>query len=497
MKNKIFSFVILLVTLLFCSCQKASELPVLSQPQVFQSTTKDTVDSKGSAVIIGPLKDYEQGSDVVYQLKVSSALPLTKFSVSTTSDVFSHASHIIKTEPENAIDASGNFAPGIKEVVIYYAYRIDDSILPLTNVTTAFALQNESNYVGSTSDNFMVIKKGSTNGKLLTVQELSYLRPDRNGIGTQETFAFIVGNKAEFNSRAQYKRGPFYSLEQNRDLGTIANEAVLNADKFNFVGYFPRTKGTNPVLNASQFYLVSPSDTAVLANAFVGARQGGLSLLGNSGTGRIEFAGLTKLVTYSSNANTTVANFVNANKADYAAKGFTLTGNAANLYWTTAIKGAQASQAEFTNLTGTLQVNPYYAAGEGGTTFRKAIDLRLGIQEMARKLKRENRTFKTTYFKRLDNLTGAGKLSAAEFDVLTHDNELDGLLEGIVEGKNTIAGQMSWDEVYGFVSSDGTRGLIRTLPKSYLSSAGVVVANAAVNTGDLALYCTIKYQKEK
>ncbi len=497
MKKRIFSLGILPFVLLLNSCEKGTELPVLSQPQVFKYAAKDTVNSGGTTVVTGPLKDYEQGSDIVYQLKISSALPLTKFTISTTTDVFSLSSHIVKTEPENAIDDSGNFAPGIKDVVIYYAYRIDDSILPLTNVTATFTFQNESNYVGLVSDNFMVIKKGSTNGKLLLVQDLSYLRTDRNGIGTQETFAIIVGNKAEFNVRAQYKRGPFYSLEQNRDIGAIAAEAVINADKFNFVGYLPRTRGTDPVLNAGQFYLVSPSDTAVLCNAFVGARQGGLSLLGNSGTGEIKFAGLTKAITYATNTTVTATNFVNANKAEYAAKGFTLTSNAANLYWTTAIKGKQADQAVFTNLTGTLQVYPYYVAGEGGTTYRKAIDMRAGVHEMVSKLKAENKTFKTTYFRRLDNSTGTNKITAAEFDFLTHDNEFDKFLAGIAEGKNTVAGQMGWDEVYGFVCSDGNRGLIRTLPKSYLSSTGVVTANPAINAGDLALYCTIKYQVVK
>ncbi|RBQ07869.1 hypothetical protein [Pedobacter miscanthi] len=499
MKRRLINLGILLFILLFGACKKEEKSSVSLQPQVFRYAEKNTVVVGGQSIQTGPLKDYEQGSDVVYQLTVSSELPLTKFTVTTNTDVFSLLSHVIRTEPENAIDEAGNFRADIKKVVVYYAYRIDDSIIPLTTVNPVFTFQNESNYAGQSYDNFQVIKKGSTNGKLLKVANLSWLKQDLNGIGNQESFDIISNGRPDNNVRYQNKRGTFYSLDLRADVG-ILTDALINADKFDFAGYFPRAASTDPksAMLAANYYLVSPADTTVLGYSYIGSRQAGLALLGTSGTGTITVAGITKTVTYATNTTVTATNFVNANRAEFAAKGLVLTSTTNNLLWVASVKGAYSDPATFTNLTGTLMANPYWGAGEGALTFRKVLDLRQGIRQMWQAAKSlPGKSLKTTYFRRLDNVTGKNKITATDFDLLTHDNEFDVFLQGIKEEQNTVAGPMSWDQVYGFVTSDGKRGLIRTLPKSVLIN-GVLVALKAPNDGtsDLNLYCVIKYQQQ-
>lgn len=501
MKNRFLNLGILLLILLGSACKKTESVSVSLQPQVFKYAAKDTIVVDGVAIQTGAIKDYEQGSDVVYQLTVTSQLPLTKFIVTTNTDVFSLLSHVIKTIPENVIDADGNFKPGNKKVVVYYAYRIDDVILPLTNVNPIFNFQNESSYVGQTYDNFQVIKKGSTNGRLLNIANLSWLKQDQYGIGNQETFDILSNGRPDNNVRYAYKRGTFYSLDLRTDVGLLA-DAISNADKFDFAGYFPKAASTDPKspMLANNYYLVSPSDTTVLGYSYIGSRQAGLTLLGNSGAGNITVAGITKPVTYVTNTTVAATNFVNANKAEFAAKGLVLSSTANNILWTASVKGAYSDPAVFTNLTGTLMANQYWAAGEGGSTFRKVLDLRLGIRQMGQVLAFSGKILKTTYFRRLDNVAGPNKITVADFDLLTHDNEFNTFLAGIKEEKNTVAGPMSWDQVYGFVTSDGKRGLIRTLPKSVIIN-GVLVAMTAPNdntgnNGERVLFCSIKYQNQ-
>jgi hypothetical protein len=150
--------------------------------------------------------------------------------------VISHLSKVVRTEPENAIDSLGNFNIQLKNVIVYYAYRIDPLVPAGANVSLSFNFQNEGNYVGTTSDNFTVIKAGSTDGKRLNVIDLAFIRRDIYGIGTQDDFSIIDGIRGENNVRTQYRRAPFYSIDLRSDIGWIAEDVVLNADKIDFVG---------------------------------------------------------------------------------------------------------------------------------------------------------------------------------------------------------------------------------------------------------------------
>src|ERR1700730_15249746 len=137
--------IFLIIISVFGGCSKIDNVPEVSQPIIFSYSDKSTVLIGTDTVKTGPLKDYEQGSDVVYRLTVSSKQPLTKLTVTTSSDIFSSASKVLKTIPANAIDSLGNFTQPLTNVVVYYAYRIDPLIAPLSNVKATFTFQNKGN----------------------------------------------------------------------------------------------------------------------------------------------------------------------------------------------------------------------------------------------------------------------------------------------------------------------------------------------------------------
>ena len=493
MKKKLSSFIMLIVGVMFyTSCQKSEDKPRITLPLVVFDVNKGTIQSGSETIQTGPLKDFEQGSDVVYKLTVSSGSALTRFFVSSTSDVISNLSKVIKTEPENAIDANGKFTRQMNDVVVYYAYRIDPGVGAASSVGLTFSFQNEENYVGTSSDNFRVIKTGSTAGKLLNVVDLPYLRRDAYGIGTQDNFSIVSGIRGENNVRLQYRRAPFYSIDLRTDLGWIADEVVQNAEKVDFVGYRPRFTGTNPVLVKDGFYLVSPDNTVVLTTSYAGAATMSVTLVGSSGTVNITAAGITSLLTFRTNINTTASDYVNAQKTAFAAKGLNLTVNGAGITWTTVTPGVQYPVPVIQPLTGNLSANPLVGAGNNPLSDIKIAQLRDAVNSMVL----AGKNLKKVYFKRLDNLTGTGRVTPAYFDALSHDNEFDALLGGVVADNKTFAGPISYNEVYGFVMADGRRGLIKTTTNSVIRPDGTTAAVDAPNANDVVLYCTIKIQQK-
>jgi hypothetical protein len=406
MINKILQLSLLIFSaLMLLSCEKMDPAPDVSQPLVNLSVTKQVIQIGGQSISVGPIKDYEQGSDVVYKLTVSSTKALAKLIVSSSSGNLSSLSHVIKTDPDNIVDNNGNFAKNIKNATVYYSYHIDSTITPLSSVIVNFSFQNEQNYTGSNYHSFSVIKMGSTNGKPLNNIVMPFSLYNSDGIGTQENLDLASGVKL-LTGELRKQRGPFYSIDSRDDI-EVSDDAIRLADKVDFVGYKTKSTGTNPVLTNGQYYLVSPSDTVILTSTYVGA----------STTPDVQILKLRS-----------------------------------------AIRGMVANLAA------------------GGKTVRKV------------------------YFKRLDNISGPNQVTAAYFDMLTHDNEFDTLLSGIQTQASTFTGPLGFDEVYGFVMDNGRRGLIRTISPTIqiTTDVGGLVPGTIYSIPTPAsannLLCTIKYQ---
>jgi hypothetical protein len=395
-------FLIWIVTL--NSCQKREAAPDVSQPLVKLNVDKASMQVGGQTIAVGPEKDYEQGSDVVYQLTVSSSRPLSKLIVKTSSGNVSPLSRVVKSLPENAVDANGNFTQNLKEAVVYYAYHIDTTVMPLSSVTATFTFQNEDKYIGSNTHTFSVIKKGSTNGKPLKVIDMPFSLYNSSGIGTQDNLDLASYIKLT-TGELRKNRGPFYSMGARMDI-EVSNDAINMADRVDFVGYKTKSAGTNPVLTGGKFYLVSPSDTVILTTTYGGA---------------------------------------------------------------------------------------------SATPDVQSLIMRNTIRTMASKLAGEGKTLRKVFFKRLDTLTGPNQVTAAYFDMLTHDNEFDTLLAGITADAQTYTGPVGFDQVYGFVMDDGRRGLIRTISPTIQITTdvgglvpGTIYSIPDPSTGNLL--CTIKFQ---
>jgi hypothetical protein len=483
---KLGTFVVVVSAL--AGCSKINNVPEVSQPLITQYAQKSTVTVGDTTINTGPLKDYEQESDIVYKLTVTSKEPLKKFTVTTTSDAFSLASKVLRTEPANAIDANGNFRQPLTSVVVYYAYRIHPLVAPLSVVTVTFTFQNERNYVGTSGSTFTVIKKGSTSGKLLTVIELSGVTRT-SGIGWQDNMDIQSGARATVDPN--FRKGSFYSIPLRTDLAT-SGDVLNNADKIDFAGYVTRFAGTNPVLTNNAFYLVSLSDTTVLTSTYAGAQAASLAIIGSSGTANFTVAGLTKTATYVTSTTQTATNFVTANAAAYSAIGLTLTSNAAVLLWTAKTPNVGFGPVIMTNVSGTLDGNEI-------RYIKNDLEASI-IRQVAAKLKAAGKSLRKVYFQRLDNISGVSQVTPAYFDQLTHDNEFDVLLGGVVAGGKTNIGPIGLGQVYGFVMDDGRRGLIKTSAALGVNSSGVSVPITApfVNlTSDNVLFCTIKVQENK
>ena len=93
MKKKLLYIAVLLpCALIFCSCSKIEPLPDVAQPVVRRFSDKVTFEVGGTSITTGALKDYEQDSEVIFQLTVTSTTNLSKFFVTTTSDAVSNLS---------------------------------------------------------------------------------------------------------------------------------------------------------------------------------------------------------------------------------------------------------------------------------------------------------------------------------------------------------------------------------------------------------------------
>ncbi|RYZ53212.1 MAG: hypothetical protein EOP49_07780 [Sphingobacteriales bacterium] len=484
--------VLLMLAAALSSCQKSGEAPEVSQPIITQYAAKAEEVVGGETIAIGPIKDYEQESEVVYKLVVSSELPLTKFMVKTSSDVFSLESRVVKTEPANALDEQGNFIQELKNVTVYYAYKIDPAVAPLSIVTVTFTFQNKNNFAGSSSNTFTTIKKGSTSGKRLTVIDMpGYSSARYAGIGNQDNLDIVGGIRTALIAAGvdlNYRKGPFFSIEMRSDM-VFSEDAVLSADKIDFVGYRTKVAGTNPVLNNGSFYLVSPSDTTVLTSTFAGAIGTTITLTGNSGTADITVGKVTRLATYVSNPAQTATNFVNAHKAAYTAVGLNLSSNGANLVWNLIAKNTPVYTVKAQTLTGNLSGNEVRDV--------KLDLLAAAIRKIAAALP-AGKELRKVYFKRLDNITGDNRVTAATFDQLTHDSEFDVLLADIeAEGRTSIGPVVHNNEVYGFVMDDGRRGLIKTSPATSVNPSGATNPTNSTTASDGVLFCTIKVQENK
>lgn len=481
------SIFFLAVALIFTRCEVAYDKPDFSQPAIFNSVEKGTVTVGGETINIGPAKDYETDSKVVFKITVTSDRSLSKFSVSSTSDAISQESRIIKTVPENAIDDSGNVIGKVNNVVIFYEYLIHPLVPAASNVTVTFTVLNDKNNAASSYHTFSVIKKGSTSGNLLNVISLSYLAANSNGIGTQD--GLVDGTEGMRPEGQANRSGPYFSFKHGFGL-TNDDDVIKMAEDIDFVGYQTRYAGTNPVLANNSYFLVSPSDTTLLYSAYAGAIMGALLLQGNSGTANITYAGLTKLATYKSNVTTTANDFVTAHKAAYAAIGLTLTASSGKLIWTATKPNVGFEPVKIATVSGNL-----FGVNEVNKNLRKIALMGNTSRLAIEKLKSQNKTPQVVYFKRLDNIDGPGKVTIGDFDLLTHDNEFDTLLAGIEQDGKTFAGPVQLEQVYGFVMSDGKKGLIRTDNTTVFYSGGTSASVPQPNASNWKVHGVIKYQK--
>lgn len=129
----------------------------------------------------------------------------------------------------------------------------------------------------------------------------------------------------------------------------------------------------------------------------------------------------------------------------------------------------------------------------------QSLKMRNTVRSMAAALQGNGKTLRKVLFQRLDNITGPNQVTAAGFDILTHDNEFDVLLGAIPTSGTTYAGAVGFDEVYGFVMDDGRRGLIRTISSTIQVNTdvgglvpGTIYSIPNPNTGNLL--CTIKFR---
>lgn len=245
------------------SCKKTEEPNLFSKPIIYLDLKKSTVQVGDVMVNTGPLKDYEQDSDVNFKLTVTSGKPLVKFELTTTSDANSSLSKIIATDPADAIDANGVFTKQLNSVVVYYSYHIDPLNAPLTAFNLKFAFQNEDGYVGVISDLITVIKKGSSSGVLLN-------SVDVDGLGTQGNLNKWSGIVVDGNLTFADSHAGLYSLGK-QTIFRSAEDCIISAASIDIVGYKTKSAGTAPVLVNNSYYLVSPNDTVVLTSTYEGA----------------------------------------------------------------------------------------------------------------------------------------------------------------------------------------------------------------------------------
>jgi hypothetical protein len=131
---------------------------------------------------------------------------------------------------------------------------------------------------------------------------------------------------------------------------------------------------------------------------------------------------------------------------------------------------------------------------EGGRDYIKVNFMRKTMIEFYQKLRNDGKPLKVVKFLRLDNQTGSSRLTTEEFDQLTHDNEFDELLAEVETKGDIRTGALGLDQVWGFVSTDGKRGFIRTSPVQCIDVAGGILTVPAPNAGNMNIYGTVKWQ---
>jgi len=509
--------------LAFNSCAKMESLPDVAQPVIEQYADKNVFTVGDTAITTGAIKDYEQGSDLVVKLSVSSSSPLTRFFVETKNDLVSAKSRILRTEPADAIDASGNFVKNLNNVVVYYDYVIHPGIDPGYVLNLVFNFENEMKYIGTSTKQFKLLKAGSTNGKQLTFIDCSWKSWNHRAIGSQESLDLTLDNTKDGNNTIITMKGPFFSLKLRTDIFR-STDAITNAANINFVGLNPTaTASTDGRLAMNQYYLISPSDTTLTKYTYAGALVARITLAGGGAgqTTNISVGGITALATYLSNTSVTATNYVTANKAAYTAIGINLTSSGSVISYTALTNNIAAFNyatkvvpVAVPNQTQCLYGNDEFIDDELSSPQarnNKYLRLRKCVLAMGRKVisDQQGQGLTVTYFKRLDNISNAlgDSVSRNYFTALTHDNEFNKLLGNIAALKNTVAGPMAFDQVWGFVCSDGSRGLLKTSPaKDYwdpmiyqlVSNTTIpsLVAVDAPNAGSKNLYCLIKFQEK-
>ena len=262
-KRHLYKIVLFFFVLNLISCKKTEEPNLFSKPIIYLDLQKSTIQVGDVTVNTGPLKDYEQDSDVNFKLTVTSGTPLVKFGLTTTSDANSSLSKIIATDPADAIDANGVFTKQLNSVVVYYSYHIDPLNAPLTAFNLKFTFQNENGYVGFIGYLLTAIKKGSSSGVLLN-------SVDVDGLGIQNKLNRWSGIVSDGNGSFEGHHANMYSLEKQTYFRS-AEDCIISAASIDFVGYMTKSAGTAPVLVNNSYYLVSPSDTVVLTTTYTGA----------------------------------------------------------------------------------------------------------------------------------------------------------------------------------------------------------------------------------
>lgn len=522
-KRLLYIAFMLLWALFFNSCAKIEPLPDVAQPVIVQYADKSVFTVGDTAITTGAIKDYEQGSDLVVKLTVSSSSPLTRFFVKTMNDLVSAKSRILRTEPADAIDASGNFVKKLNKVVVYYDYVIHPGIAVGYNLNLIFNFENEMHYIGTSTKQFTLIKAGSTNGKRLTFIDCSWGCWNHRAIGSEGNLDLTLDNGRD-GGTVTTQRGPFFSLNLRTDIFR-STDAITNAANINFVGFNPMaTASTDGRLALNQYYLISPSDTTLTTYTYAGALVARITLAGGGvgQTTNISVGGITALATYLTSTTVTATNYVNANKAAYAAKGINLTSSGAVISYTALTNNIAAFNYEtkvvpvaVPNQAQCLYGNDEFINDELSTPKarnNKYINLRKCVRAMERKVisSPPGQGLIVTYFKRLDNITNAlgDSVSLDYFSVLTHDNEFDKLLGNIAASKNTVAGPMAFNQVWGFVCSDGSRGLLKTSPATdywdpmiyQLVNNTTIPSKVAVDAPNASyknLYCLIKFQEKE
>lgn len=168
--KKIISLLTFITALI--SCSETFDHPVLNKrPVMNYSLTADTLifihADQPDTIAVGPEKEFEVNSDVIYRLDITSEVPLTAFNVRSTSLNRSPINGVIHTEPEGAVDENGNFTMPMTQVKIYYKYHIATEDAPGEPIVLTFTTLNERNAEVVRMHTFQPLRAGSTNGTRL------------------------------------------------------------------------------------------------------------------------------------------------------------------------------------------------------------------------------------------------------------------------------------------------------------------------------------------